>query len=253
MRHQERTTREAGDIAQQALDDMDQQMNNYQSYYDYEAYGPRDHYTVAGFNHKIDCVRCHAPKNYYRSFSQDLITAYDKGYISLSGNDVWICIDDVWQYGYGGTSDHNPWRLDASDGSSYYVWLGRAVDVEGFYTSSYGNDPPEITGIFTIHEAGHCYDAKHFDGDYIVKDEERYNVTPMATAYACNNRDTCFEAKNNPPNQLCYKQNNPCDGVSWCDPCSNLCRHVPSMTGGNDCQGGATRSTKETIYKETPL
>jgi hypothetical protein len=145
-------------------------------------------------------------------------------------------------------------EVDLDDGNTYIVWLGRAVDLEGDRSGTWGNDPHEITGIFTMHETGHCYDARHHDGDYIVKDNERYNVTPMATAYVCpQDRDTCFEASNTTPSQFCSRDNEPCEGAAWCDPCYDLCRHTSSMTGGTNCDGASNRATKEKIYQNTPL
>lgn len=254
MRHQDGTTREGGSMAQQGLDEMVDQMENYQDDYSYQSYGPKDHYTLAGFTHTIEPSEEHAPYSYYEDFAQDLVTAYNKGYITLSDGDTWMCIDDAWRYGYGGTSDHNPWYLHPEDGSTYVVWLGRVADLEGDRSGFWGNDPHEITGIFTMHETGHCYGVGHYDGDYSVKDSERYNVTPMATAYVCpQDRDTCFEASNDTPSQFCTEDNEPCEGASWCDPCSNLCRHTSSMTGGTNCDGASNWSTKEKIYRNTPL
>jgi len=254
--HQDGTSEETEEHVDNGIDEMASQMNNYSSY-SYSAYGPWDHYVEAGFTH----FGSEADYDYYGGFASDLKTAYNKGWLTIEDGDSWILIDDQPGYGYGGTSDYNPWDLHMDDGSSYEVFLGRALDVEGDDSTAYGYspDPPPITGLFTMHETGHFFGCHHVDGDYDVKEGERYNVTPMALSYICDDNDTCFDPTTNggfKPVQACNQNNRPCDGGTWCGGCTDMCRHTSSMTGGK-CDdydsNNQYRSTKEKIHDRTPL
>lgn len=249
IRHEDDTSEETGDKVQQGVDELAKQMNNYQSTYTYSSYGPNDHYTLLGFYYDAGPTEDRADHEYYQNFANALEAAHDGGYVNIQDADTWICLDNAAKWGYGDTSLDNPWFLDTSDGY-FEVHLGRAFDVKGIEDGF--TDPAQISGLFAMHETGHLFGATHDDGTYAVKNQERYNVTPMATGYTCSSsRDTCFASENTPPSKLCHKNNSPCEGGAWCGGCQDLCRHTANMTG--ETCSNSPRATKENIYTRTPL
>lgn len=122
-----------------------------------------------------------------------------------------------------------------------------------------------VSGVMAVHETGYIFNCYHGFGDYEVKDNERFNTTPMAAAYVnpdgTSSRDsnTCYLTTAD--TSTCYDGSGGVfsfcnsgldDGEEWCyDDCSDpdVCAHTIQMAGG-PCEH--EDATKPTIEEFTP-
>lgn len=255
--HSNGTDGSTPDVTQSGVDSMKSQMDNYKGGSNWQSYGPKDHYIELNFSYSLAAGQ----DAYFDNFRDTLEFAANEDYITIENGDVWCCVDDGWFFGYGQESTRNPFTINVH-GTNYEVYLTRALDVRGSRTMVYayqgstdGADPHEITAIFVIHEICHAFGASHTNGDYQVKENERFNTTPMAAAYVCNpdgevgaDTSTCYGGGDSLFNDF-FCNKGMCEGTNWCNPndCGDLCRHIERMTEGQCSEGGKCCGTKEHI------
>lgn len=258
-------------IAQDALDSMSDQINNYQDEFHFGAYGPSRH-----DDWRPNITYPTGPtdrENYFEQYRQAIENAVNEGNIAVADADAWLNVDDDFSEGYGNTAPDNPYAIwDGTDDKEKHIHLARALDVRGDETHAATSagmrvDNQKVTGIFVIHETAHLFNVHHHHGEYEVKDTERFNTSPLAAAYVCNydgewdnpETSTCYGGSGNINAYMddpAFCNRDICEGAEWCYGhvymCDDdeFCAHTAQMTAACDNHGD---STMERIQKNTPL
>jgi len=256
---------DAMELIREAMDSFENQMDDYQGDYNYRGWASYYMPRISEWGNE--------PAYYYK-LENKLSKADDNDdTIRLSDGDVCCCLPSgkgfpysrARSHGYGHTSDNNPHYINGKR-----IYLCSALELP------FGprDDNKWTTSQFIMHEIAHCFSVNHFHGQFNVKDNERFNTTPMATGYACvenagdrcssrqlpSNPDTCWASCGTTLDQYdrtdtwCTGRGNECEDQTWCNGpnCSDpdFCRHTEFMTGS--CTNPA-ESTKGLISANTPL
>jgi len=251
-------------LIREAMDSFESQMNDYRGDYYYRGWASYYRPQISDWGDR---------SSYYYKLENKLSRADNNDdTIELNDGDVCCCVPggDGFPYiksrshGYGHTSINNPHYINGKR-----IYLCSALELPGPT-----GDNKWTTSQFIMHEIAHCFTVNHFHGQFNVKDNQRFNTTPMATGYACvedvgdscldrqgpSRPDTCFASCGTTLDQYgrtdtwCNGRGNECEDNLWCSPwdCSDpdFCRHTEFMTGS--CTNPA-ESTKGQISANTPL
>lgn len=223
-----------------ALYNLQNQMNGWSDKYTYDDYGYSEH----GWDATIDSTLYNDEMAYLEAYAEEIRDAHIDGDIVAADGDVWAIIDqrDDWGYGRADTSGVDV-DLDQDGTKETTIYPVRALSMEQSGTS----DPNKVTTGFVMHEEAHCFGAEHRDGDHYLETfngtDYIYDISPMGYAYTYDKNesvDTCFAGGGTIPDYFCVNDNY---ANVLCGDCDESCLHVRDL---ENC-------TKDAIESGTPL